>query len=202
MNSQVRIGRLNKEDYKVITEIHLQAFKHFFLTSLGKKFLQTYYKACISSKESISIGAFDINGAIIGFSIGCIRSRGFHKRLVINNLLPFLVSSFVLVFKRPTALLRLIKNLEKKSSIHDNGEYSELLSIAVHPSFMGSGIGKLLMVTFENEVYSRGGKIITLTTDLNNNDYTLNFYRNSGYFFYQKFVSYPNRKMVKLIKNS
>jgi ribosomal protein S18 acetylase RimI-like enzyme len=192
--------KLNVIDVSEITLIHIKSFKDFFLTSLGKRFLNTYYKSCLKSAESIAICAIDENQNLVGFSVGCVHSKGFHKRLIKKSLLDFMVQGIIILFSNPKAIIRLLNNLGKNTNKEDNGNYAELLSIGVLPNFNGYGIGKELIKRFEEEAKLRNAKEIALTTDLQNNDRVLEFYYNNGYSIYYDFIAYPNRKMYKLIK--
>ena len=184
-----------------IAKIHLKTFPNFFLTTLGYSFLKTYYKSCTNSSEAISICAFDDQtNTLLGFSVGCLNSKGFNKRLIYTNLGIYTYQTLILLFTKPIALVRLLKNLTKGSDVNDKGIYAELLSIGVIPNKNGLGIGQKLLVEFENEVKQNGVKTITLTTDADSNDNVLKFYKKSGYRIYYDFIAYPNRKMFKLIK--
>lgn len=186
---------------KELATIHLESFKDFFLTSLGERFLNTYYKSCLKSDESIAICATDEVGDLIGFSVGCLRSKGFHKRLIMQNLATFALQGLFILFSNPKAILRLGNNLGKNSDEKDDGNYAELLSIGVLPKHNGKGIGKELIKRFEEEAIIRGCAEIALTTDFNENNKVLEFYNSTGYKIYYEFTTYPNRKMYKLKKN-
>ncbi len=186
---------------KILTQIHLEAFEDFFLSTLGSGFLNTYYSACLKSTESISICTVDDNGRLIGFSIGSAKAKGYHKRLVKQNFLAFFLQGIAILFSKPYALWRLVLNMEKNKINDDDGNYAELLSIAVSPNAKGAGIGKEMIAHFEAEAKTKGCKKIALTTDYYNNDDVIAFYRKSGYEVFYEFTTYPNRKMYKLIKN-
>ena len=192
---------LYKNEYRDVADLHIKAFSDFFLTSLGAGFLRVYYKASLKSNESLAICAIDENGDMQGFCIGCILSKGYHMRLIMKNIFMFSYVAIRIIFSNPGSLVRLFKNLNKHSDPADKGDYSELLSIAVSPSYEGSGIGKNLIKNFEEEAKTRNCKRIALTTDYFNNEKVLSFYKKLGYEVFYEFISYPNRKMVKLIKN-
>jgi ribosomal protein S18 acetylase RimI-like enzyme len=184
-----------------LAKLHLKSFKDFFLSSLGEGFLNTYYKSCLKSKESIAICATDANDNLIGFSIGCMYSKGFHKRLIKQNLLAFMLQGVIILCSNPKAIIRLGNNLGKNSDEKDDGNYAELLSIGVLPNYNGQGIGKELIKKFEEEAVNKGCSELALTTDFNENKKVLEFYKSTGYQVYYEFVTYPNRKMYKLKKN-
>jgi ribosomal protein S18 acetylase RimI-like enzyme len=195
------IRNISPNESSILADIHLIAFKDFFLTSLGRSFLQTYYKTCINEHSTIAICAVDQYNQIIGFATGTIESSGYHKKLLRNNFFQYFFSVGKMSLFNPRILIRLILNIEKKSSIIDKKNYAELLSIAVLPEFKGSGVGKLLLDSFENNIEKRGGKRIALTTDYDNNDPVIKFYKKCGYKIFYDFKTYPNRRMYKMIKN-
>ena len=188
-------------DSSQIAKIHLKSFPNFFLTTLGYRFLKTYYRSCVKSNEAISISAINKDdNKLLGFAVGCLNSKGFYKSLILYNLFDFSCLAILILFTKPIALIRLFKNLEKNNDIDDKGNYGELLSIGVVPDHNGLGIGQKLLVEFENQLKENGIDTITLTTDADYNDSVLRFYNKSGYNVYYNFYSFPNRKMYKLIK--
>jgi ribosomal protein S18 acetylase RimI-like enzyme len=193
--------KVEKDEYCKLATLHLNAFNDFFLTSLGERFLKAYYKASLYNSESLAVCATDQYGLIQGFCIGCVESKGYHKRLLFHNFLALMFEAIVIFFSTPKALIRLLKNLDKTSNMKDSGNYSELLSIAVSPSFKDMGVGKSLLRLFEEEARKRGCKKVALTTDCNNNEPVISFYKRSGYELFYEFTTYPNRKMYKLIKD-
>lgn len=195
------IYRLVKQtEFDALAKLHLLAFNDFFLTTLGYYFLKTYYRASLKSKDSIAVCAINEKGDIVGFSIGCVQSKGFHKKLMLTNFTKFFVQAIRIFFTNPKAIIRLLNNLDKDSDTNDNGNYTELLSIAVSPDYKGLGVGKELIKAFELEAIKKGCKKIALTTDYSNNDQVVSFYKKVGYTVFYEFTTYPNRKMYKLIK--
>lgn len=179
----------------------MTAFKGFFLTSLGKSFMDAYYKATLKSNESMAVCAVDSEENIVGFSFGSIHSKGFHKRILKQNPMLFLFQGFIILFTKPKALFRLANNLDKNANKTDDGNYAELLSIAVTPSAKGTGIGKEMIKKFEEAAVRKGCSKIALTTDYYNNGDVVEFYRRTGYRVFYEFTTYPERKMYKLIKD-
>jgi ribosomal protein S18 acetylase RimI-like enzyme len=196
----MRIHPANEMDYTQMTVVHEKAFPGFFLTSLGKDFLSTYYKAVLRSEKSIAVCAVDEYKNVIGFASGCIESSNFHLNLFNCNRLSFLLAVVKSALGRPGVFYRLARNLEKNANYNDDNDYAELLSIAVLPESKGTGIGKMLLESFEAEVKRRGGKKLALTTDFENNDAVVNFYQKCGYAIFYDFVTYPKRRMFKMIK--
>lgn len=192
--------KVSISDFYKISLLHLQAFPDFFLSSLGVKFLNTYYKSCFKDSECIAYCATDKENQIVGFIVGALVSHGFHKRVLLKNIVSFFIVLFLAFLTNPSNILRLFLNLNKNKSVDNLFDFSEILSIGVSPFHLRLGIGKKLLLLFENEVFERGKRIIFLTTDVLNNDKVVSFYFTSGYLPKSEFVSYPNRKMYILEK--
>ncbi len=194
----------NTRDVGSIVQIHESAFKDFFLTSLGTDFLELYYKAFIDSDETITLCAIEDEGKLVGFSASSILCKGFNYRLLKKNLFSFGVLSLKLLLTKPKALLRLLKNMTKKddqNTIPDDEDYAELYSIGVDSSQQGKGIGRKLIVQTESLLKEKGVKRLSLTTDYYNNHNALAFYKSMGYYPLYDFITYPKRRMYRLIKS-
>lgn len=189
------------QDVDQIVKIHQGAFANFFLTSLGGDFLRFYYKSFIKNKETVCLVAVD-NREIVGFSAATMKSKGFNSRLIFSNIITFFGWSFKMLFTNPKALVRLVKNLTKKSdSVTDNEEYAELFSIGVSPTCQGKGVGSQLLSETETFLFKRGVRSLSLTTDYHNNESTIAFYRSNGYRVLYQFTTYPDREMYRFIKD-
>lgn len=196
----MQIRKANISDVNEIVRIHCSAFEGFFLTSLGKQFLKFYYSCFVKSKETVSCVAVD-NGMVVGFSSATKVCKGFNSRLIKQNFVDFVLLSLKLLLKKPVALLRLVKNLTKKGdSVEDDEDYAELYSIGVDQSQQGKGIGKKLLSETERIMKEEGVEQVSLTTDYYNNNQAVGFYHSMGYKTLYEFVTYPNRKMYRLIK--
>lgn len=197
----IKYSVLRRNEDQNLASIHLEAFHGFFLSSLGKGFLKAYYKAALNSVKTIAVCATDEKGQILGFGTGGVQSKGYHKQLILHNLVTFMYQGVILLFKNPKALMRLAMNLDKISSDNDDGNYGELISIGITDTFQGLGVGRNLIKLFEDEARRRGCTRITLTADYYNNEDVVAFYMHSGYHVLYEFDTYPQRRMYKLIKN-
>lgn len=191
---------IEKQYISYVVEIHLKAFRGFFLSSLGDEFLQVYYDSIRINKRGILLGCFE-NDNLLGFCAATYLSAGFNSYLVKKNLIKFNKIGFYLLFTNPKGLIRLFKNFTKSNAnISDNGQYAELLSIGVDPALHGKGIGSLLLTALEKEFKNQGVKELSLTTDYYNNEQTLKFYKSLNFKIMYDFIAYPNRRMYRLIK--
>lgn len=194
------IRKATINDVDTIVEIHLNAFEGFFLTSLGAEFLRFYYSCFVRSNETVTMIAEE-NGVIYGLSASSKFCKGFNSRLIKSNLIAFGLLSFKLLLIKPISLLRLVKNLSKKGeNVIDNEDYAELYSIGVCKSAQGKGVGKMLLLKSEQVMKEEGVTRVSLTTDFDNNEQAVGFYHSMGYETLYEFVTYPNRKMYRLIK--
>ena len=197
----MKIGTINNKDIIRVVEIHKSAFKDFFLTQLGDRFLKVYYSALNNHPKGILLGIYDEKCTLVGFSATCVESKRFNKDLIKSDISKFLLVGFLILLNNPNALIRLYKNLNKTNKNEaDDGNYGELLSIAIDASTQGSGLGKQLLLHTENESIKQGIQKLSLTTDSYNNDNAIGFYHSMGYEKMYEFIAYPHRKMYRLIK--
>ena len=152
------------------------------------------------NQQAILLGFYE-DDKLSGFCAATTISKGFNKNIIKNNFSQFFVEGFRLLFTKPFSLVRLIKNFSKSNpNIEDKGEYAELVSIAVSLNNQSQGIGKKLLKQLEIELKQKGCSDISLTTDFNNNEKTIQFYKGLDYNIYYEFIAYPNRKMIRMIK--
>ncbi len=199
MKASVSKATLN--DISGIVNIHQEAFKDFFLTSLGEEFLRLYYTSFVNSNDGVVYCAKK-NDTVVGFSAASYKSHGFNSKLIKRNLLNYGLMALKLMFIQPKSVLRLVKNMNKESkdkAIVDDGLYAELYSIAVSPSCQGEGVGRFLLTVTEADVRDHNSSL-SLTTDYYDNDKTIAFYRALGYKEFYDFITYPNRRMWRMIK--
>lgn len=198
MDTSIRLARI--EDIGAIVKIHKGAFPDFFLTSLGDGFLKLYYRTVMESPDGILLVSKSEND-ITGFCAGTLLSAGFNTRLIKRNLLGYMGQGIKLLFTNPVRIWHLYKNLSKENpDVGDKGEYAELLSIGVDPSRQGGGAGKKMLLALEEEVKEKGGTKQSLTTDYENNEKAIGFYHSLGYKEWYDFVTFPNRRMYRMIK--
>jgi ribosomal protein S18 acetylase RimI-like enzyme len=197
----MHINQATLKDIPSIVSIHCDAFKDFFLTSLGNKFLSFYYSCFIKSPDGLVLCAIE-NGDIIGFSATAKYSNGFNRKLIMQNKYSFIKITCCLLITNPKALLRLAHNLSKKNSdVKDDENYAELFSIAVKNDNQGKGIGKHLLISTENVLKHENVEKLSLTTDYYNNNPTIAFYKSMNFNILYEFMTYPRRKMYRLVKN-
>lgn len=196
----IKIRKATKEDGNVVVKIHEKVFSDFFLTTLGSDFLKLFYTSVMNHNDGILL-VCENEERVIGFCAGTMLSSGFNSKLIKANLWAYMMASLKILFTRPKSLIHLMKNMSKEdSSVGDDGQYAELLSIGVDPTVQRSGGGTAMLKALEEEVTARGGKKLSLTTDFNDNEKAIGFYKSLGYEPWYDFVTYPDRRMYRMIK--
>lgn len=183
-------------DINKIVSIHMERFSSFFLTTLGSDFLKVFYKAFLKNPGILIV--LEDEGSIKGFAAGSRKNTGFFKKLLNNNLIGFAFSGVKILFTKPAALKRMATNAGKSEG--NNIMYAELLSIATLKN--SKGYGKVLLNAFEKEVQKENKENlpISLTTDLNDNEKAVQFYKDCDYDILEVFEGYQGRKMYRFIK--
>lgn len=196
----MNIRKAISKDIKGIVDVHCSAFKGFFLTELGSNFLQLYYSSYFREPSAVLLVA-EKEGEVIGFSSATSLSAGFNTRLVKKGFLRYALRGCMIAISKPKALVNLAKNWSHRDpSVVDNGDYAELMSIAVSPNAQGGGVGKQLIKKTEEVVKDHCASRFSLTTDYYNNESTIAFYKRCGYEVMYEFTAYPDRKMFRMIK--
>jgi len=192
----MKVRKATNKDISNIVEIHLQRFSSFFLTSLGKSFLKVFYKAFLKNPGILLV--LEDGGQIRGFAAGSRENRGFFKKLLMNNLFGFTISGARILLTNPLALKRIAQNAGKAEK--NRLIFAELLSIATLEN--KKGYGKILLGEFEREVARENSANlpVSLTTDYDNNERAVQFYRDNGFEIYEIFESYQKRKMYRFLK--
>lgn len=200
----MKIRKGNKGDVENLVSLHEMVFDGFFMTSLGSSFLKAYYISALKLPDTVCYVAEEDDGECLGFVFGRPYAKGYLRRVLKKGILRFAFQGLVLMFIRPKSLLRLARNLDKKDksgAVEDSQDYAEIGLIGVKPQTKGKGVGHRLFNEFAGEVGKMGAKKISLTTDYYNNDNTLTAYKAWGFRVLYEFVTYPDRRMYRLIKD-
>ncbi len=183
--NNIEIRPVYFDDAAKIATLHHTAFKDFFLTSLGKSFLKTFYESVLSHPNGLGCGAF-IETELIGFAIGTKSNTGFYKSIVSRNGPALMFNAFWNLLLNPFKLKRLIQSFLTSGDLGYKG-IPVLLSICVSNQSESKGIGKQLLAAFEDELKLNKFKELILTTDNKNNDYVNQFYLRNHFVKVQSF---------------
>jgi len=185
MTSSVEVRCLRSVDAAEIAALHYAAFKDFFLTSLGEKFLKAFYEAVLSHPLGLGIGIY-AEDKLIGFAIGAKKGTGFYKSLVYKKGLSLALAALPRLIVSPSKVNRLLTPLLGSKEVRYT-HLPVLLSICVSNAHGATGIGRQLLRGFESELLKQSCDEVVLTTDGQNNDYVNRFYVNNGYKQVQTF---------------
>ncbi len=163
-------------DINECVRIHLVCFPQSFLSSLGSRFLTTYYEGVARSEQAISI-VCESNDQVIGFVVGLTDPRRCYRYLLRTRSLRFFLTSLAAVARNPIIAPRLLRALTYPSSTPSGSERVLLSSLAVLPLFRRQGVGTSLVKEFAMEAAARGGKEVYL--GVKRDDWkSIRFYRN------------------------
>ena len=185
-----------KELINDIVSIHLNTFTGFFLTFMGRGFLNQMYRSYCDHDESGLLVAED-DGKAIGFLAYSGNFSGLYKYMIKTRLIPFGWYSVGALFRRPSAFMHIIKAFLKPSEVKREEKYVELSSIGVDPAIKSKGVGSLLIDELKKIVDFDKFAYITLETDAVNNDGAIHFYEKNGFVRERMYETDEGRKMFE-----
>lgn len=191
-----KISNIEKDIIKDIVSIHLDTFQGFFLTFMGRGFLNLMYRSYAEYYESGILVAFE-NNEPIGFLAYSGDLSGLYKHMIKKRLIPFAWYSLGAFFRKPTVFMRLLRAFSKSGEAKRAEKYVELASIGVSPSVKSKGVGSGLIDALKASVDFNKYAYITLETDMENNEAANNFYKKNGFVVERKFETAEGRKMFE-----
>jgi|688.fasta_scaffold783752_1 ribosomal protein S18 acetylase RimI-like enzyme len=201
INKEISIIKIKKKQFKKynkqIVNIHSNAFKNFYLTSLGKPFLNEFYNSILNHNNGFIIGLIFQN-RLVAFAAGTSCEQNFFSDIFKKNFFSLALSCMPALFKNPLKIFSVLEHLINVKSNKEKRTNASLLSICVDPSFPNMGFGQIILKEFENELFKVNDRI-TLTTDALNNQYVNNFYIKNDYLLHSEFFQ-GKRKMNLYIK--
>lgn len=195
---EISVRQMKEDDAPACVEIHLRAFKGFFLTFLGERFLRELYASIACDPGGIAFVA-ETRGQILGFVAGAGQPSGLYRRLLQRRWWNFGRASLGAVVKRPSILPRLLRALSMPGQKTAVSSCGTLMSIAVDPQSQGEQIGRRLVRAFLAESARRGLEHVNLTTDRLSNDGANAFYLRMGFHLYRHFTTPEGREMNEYI---
>lgn len=195
----IAIREVKSEERELINDIvsiHLNTFTGFFLTFMGRGFLNQMYRSYCDHGESGLLVAED-NGKAVGFLAYSGNFSGLYKFMIKTRLIPFGWYSVGAFFRRPSAFMHIIKAFLKPSEVKRDEKYVELSSIGVDPTIKSKGVGSLLIDELKKIVDFNKFAYITLETDSANNDGAIHFYEKNGFVRERMYETDEGRKMYE-----
>jgi ribosomal protein S18 acetylase RimI-like enzyme len=182
-------------DVSEMVSVHLVSFPNFFLTFMGPRFLDLLYREIYREPGNVCLIAEAADGGLIGFVVGVRDQVGLYKRLASRRWFAFAIASAGTVVRHPSVLPRLLRALTYSDKASTAACPALLMSIAVSPRAMGTGVGQALVNEFLHHMAQHGVDNICLTTDRDNNEATNRFYRKCGFAMVREFMTPEGRAM-------
>ena len=179
-----------------IVSIHLATFQGFFLTFMGRGFLNLMYRSYVEYDSSGVLVAFE-NDRPIGFLAYSGDLSGLYKYMIKKRLIPFGWYSLGAFFRKPAVFMRLVRAFLKPGEAKREEKYVELASIGVSPEAKSKGVGSQLIDALKAQVDFNEYAYITLETDAVNNDAANHFYKKNGFVCQREFETNEGRKMFE-----
>lgn len=195
MTGDCLVRPMLRGDVKDVVEIHRAGFAGFFLTSLGRPFLRTYYSSVVRDADSIAL-VCERQGTITGFVVGSANPRGFYRRMLRRRWPAFACAAVPGVLRRPSAAVRVVRALRHPSRQEEGAHVAGLYSIVVDPHSQGVGMGAQLIDAFCAAAAQRGMTDVRLETDAEDNDFVRHFYERAGFVITAECVTPESRTMV------
>ena len=179
-----------------IVQIHLAAFKGFFLESMGARFLKVLYRGFLVESTGVCLVAIE-GKDVVGFVVGTTQPEGFFRRLLRRQWPAFVFAGTASLTLHP---LRVGKKFLSALSYRgekpvDVPNATLLSSIGVAPSGKGKGVGNTLISAFCERAQASGAPTVFLTTDRDGNDAVNQFYLLNGFKLHRSFLKERGRWM-------
>lgn len=190
------ISKFEKSLINEVVSIHMDTFKGFFLTFMGRGFLNLMYRSFVEYSDSGVLVACEYDKPI-GFLAYSGDLSGLYKYMLKKRLIPFAWYSIGAFFRKPTVFLRLVRAFLKPSEAKREEKYIELASIGVAPNVKSKGVGSQLIDTLKSMIDFDKYSYITLETDAVKNDGANWFYQKNGFVRVREFETNEGRKMYE-----
>lgn len=185
----------NKNRVNEVVDVHMQSFKGFFLTFLGRGFLRQLYKGFIEHENSGLLTAVNGEDQIVGFLAYSDDMSGFYKFLIKRHLFLFAWYAGLAFLRKPRIMFRLLRAFTYSENAKREEKYVELSSIGVLPEAGNQGVGSRMIQKLKQKVESEKYDYIKLETDAINNDKANKFYQKNGFVLDHSYVTREGRKM-------
>lgn len=195
-NMALDIRDVQVSDVAWVVDVHLVSFPNFFLTFLGRPFLELLYREIASESGSVFLIAVLAGHGVVGFAAGVPDLRAFYRRILREKWIRFGVASLRAALLRPSIIPRLWRALGAAEGVSLAPCPATLMSIAVAPEAMNQGVGKRLLEAFLHGMASEGIQKICLTTDRDNNAAALRLYESSGFSVVREYQTPEKRWLL------
>ena len=195
--SNVDVRKMIANDVAEVASLHRQIFSDYFLTHMGQRFLERYYKEFVDQSENYGFVAVN-EDVLLGFVVGMSDSERFYSRFYRRNfalLVPIslwrlAVDPYVRrhIWSRMSHGRRALRSLFGRArgqdspieSASQSRALARLLSVGVRPECRGQGVADALVGRFCEHLQEDGFEIVGLSVRSNNNR-AISFYKKNGW---------------------
>jgi ribosomal protein S18 acetylase RimI-like enzyme len=197
IGNSYRIVPLAKEHVEEAVEMHLLAFRNFFLTFLGQRFLREAYGTAAGHEQTVGYVALNQEDEVVGVCFGFVNAKAFYKDILKRRWWAFAFHSIWGIIRRPTIIPRIFRVLKYEGNPPPCNikPLGALPNTAVKPNDQGMGIAIALIRSACDEFVRRGVHAVYLHTDADNNDRVRGFYSALGWDFLAYYTTPEGRKM-------
>ena len=191
------IREVSKKENNVIKQvvyIHLDTFRGFFLTFMGKGFLKQMYRAYTRHGSSKLLIAEE-EGRVVGFLAYSGNLSELYKFMLKKQLFAFAWYSLWAFIRKPKIFMRLVRAFLKPSESVRKEKYVKLTSIGIDPANKSKGVGSMLIDEMKKLVDFSDYRYISLETDANDNEVANKFYLKNGFELVGQYQTKEGRKM-------
>lgn len=188
------------QDARQIVDIHMRAFKGFFLTSLGSPVLRLYYRELLKWRDGCGVVYVEY-GRIRGFAVGVIDLSTFYRHLLGTRGWEFGIYALPRIWRVPGLLSRVFRGMNGPRQANRQARAATLTSIAVEPGLQGRHVGRQLVCAFLEEMRHRGVEEVNLTTDRHDNTPVNKFYENLGFLLRNVYTTSGGREINEYAMN-
>jgi ribosomal protein S18 acetylase RimI-like enzyme len=206
------IRPLIEKDIRSVSDLHSSVFTDSRSTRLGKHYLRKMYRWFLEKQPHLCLVA-EQDGQIVGFLVGAIGGYGrkIFRYAFLEILLGFILHPN-LIFRREMFTLWysyiqafnpfLSRKIQQASSEPPKVIKASLSSIGVSHSAQGSGIGKKLVMAFEELTRTQGAELLSLSV-LAGNIPARRLYESCGWQCVEKYSTPESAYYAKhLVRNN
>lgn len=171
-------GTTDKTLIPALAGLHMEIFKGLPSTSLGKGYIEDFYRRILSLENCVCFVAYE-KGIIAGFVCGTLNAREFSEGIIHKFIV--LLKIFLKVMSFRISPLFVADAAQFDSWKKKTGLKAELLSIIVRPQYRGRGIAGKLVDALSGFFRERSvSEYCVFTADLLNKTVS-DFYRKLGF---------------------
>jgi ribosomal protein S18 acetylase RimI-like enzyme len=191
----VIVRPIERRDSHTLARLHLAAFPGYFLSELGTRFLELYYRRLAETPSALAAVAVGDDGMPLGFVVGSADPRGFYRRLLMRDWFAFGLRALPTVLRHPGRLRRVLRAVRHPGANPSGDGVAGLFSLAVTPAAQGRSLGRRLVEEFLHRAADRRVSSVYLTTDAHGNDRVNRFYERCGFRLERSFTTPEGRVM-------